>query len=108
LDAFAKPTAGIAMEDEPRFAFEKKLGISEQLYGDPKALVQTFERLLYCMKETNTFYRVTCEFLRLDFRQPYIDEQMQFPIGSLILDMKWGSRTELDATTKTTSEIVVD
>jgi hypothetical protein len=47
------------------------------------------------MQETNKKHGVQCEFFRLDFRQPYFDEQLEFPYGSLILDMKWGSKKEL-------------
>jgi hypothetical protein len=82
-------------EEKINFAFEKKLGVAEILYGKPAQLSALIERLLYCMKETNKFHDVECEFFRLDFRQPYFDEQIQFPVGSLILDMKWGSKEEL-------------
>jgi hypothetical protein len=82
-------------KEEPDFAFGKKLGINECLYGDPVGISQMISRLMFCMKESNKHHGVQCEFFRLDFRQPYFDEQMQFPIGSLILDMKWGSKKEL-------------
>ena len=81
---------------EPNFAFEKKLGISESLYGSHHQLLNMIGRLLQCMKETNKNYGLECEFFRLDFRQPYFDEQMQFPYGCLLLDMKWGSKKELN------------
>lgn len=85
------------MEDkQPQFAFEKKLGLAECLYGNIPAISNAIERLMVCMKETNKIHQVECEFFRLDFRQPYLDEQMQFPYGSLILDMKWGSKKELN------------
>ncbi len=80
---------------EPEFAFGKKLGIAECLHGDPVAISNIIDRLMVCMKETNQKHGVHCEFFRLDFRQPYFDEQVQFPYGSLILDMKWGSKEEL-------------
>jgi DNA-directed RNA polymerase subunit RPC12/RpoP len=84
-----------AMKDEPGFAFGKKLGVAECLYGNRAALAQMIERLMVCMKETNQHHGVECEFFRIDFRQPYFDEIEQFPRGALILDMKWGSKKEL-------------
>ena len=92
------------MENEaPEFAFGKKLGVSECVYGNTHQLANLIERLMFCMKETNQNHGVECEFFRLDFRQPYFDEQMQFPIGSLILDMKWGSKKELEEKSNATS-----
>lgn len=84
------------MDNEPEFAFGKKLGINDCLYGDPIAISNMIDRLMICMQETNKQHGVQCEFFRLDFRQPYFDERMQFPICSLILDMKWGSKKELE------------
>ncbi len=84
------------MEDKPDFAFEKKLGINEIMYGDISFMSNSITKLLYCMKETNDLHKVSCEFFRLDFRQPYFDEQMEFPRRSLILDLKWGSKKELE------------
>lgn len=85
------------MEDnKPKFSFEKKIGIHGQLYGDIPALIEMIERLFYCMKETNKNHNVECEFFRLDFRQPYFDEELEFPRGCLILDLKFGSKEELD------------
>jgi len=84
------------MHKEPEFAFGKKLGIAECLYGNPSAISDIVGRLMVCMKETNKNHGVECEFFRLDFRQPYFDERMEFPIGALILDMKWGSKKELE------------
>lgn len=84
------------MDKEPDFAFGKKLGIAECLYGNPVAISDMVARLMVCMKEINKNHGVECEFFRLDFRQTYFDEQMQFPFGSLILDMKWGSKKELE------------
>lgn len=81
---------------EPEFAFGKKLGIAECLHGNYHEIAKMVERLMICMRETNEKHGVFCEFFRLDFRQPYFDEQMQFPIGCLILDMKWGSKKELE------------
>jgi len=81
---------------EPDFAFEKKLGIAECLYGNPIAISNMIARLMVCMQETNKLHGVECEFFRLDFRQPYLDEQFQFPFGDLILHMKWGSKKELE------------
>ena len=82
-------------EKQPSFAFEKKLGVHDMIYGNIPALMKMIERLLYCMKETNKNHGVKCEFFRLDFRQPYLDETFQFPIGSFILDLKFGSKKEL-------------
>lgn len=82
--------------NEPNFAWGKKLGINESLYGDVRAISFAIERLLFCMKESNELNKMECEFFRIDFRQPYMDEECQFPRGSLILDMKWGSRKELE------------
>ncbi len=84
------------MDNEPNFAFEKKIGIASSLYGDIPSLINTIQLLLHCMKETNKNHEVGCEFFRLDFRQPYFDEKNQFPIGALLLDMKWGSKKELN------------
>lgn len=81
---------------EPNFAWGKKLGIAEALYGDVRAISSAIERLLFCMKESNELNKMECEFFRIDFRQPFMDEEFQFPRGSLILDMKWGSRKELE------------
>lgn len=80
---------------EPDFAFRKKLGIAEFLCGDAVAVSNMIARLIVCMQETNKQHGVQCEFFRLDFRQPYFYE-MQFPVGALILDMKWGSKNELE------------
>lgn len=85
------------MENEaPEFAFGKKLGVSDCMYGDPVGLSNIIATLILCMQETNKKHGTICEFFRLDFRQPHFDEQMQFPIGALILDMKWGSKKELE------------
>lgn len=63
-------------------------------------ITQNFDDLplcpvMVCMQETNKKHGVQCEFFRLDFRQPYFDETLEFPGGALILDMKWGSKKEL-------------
>lgn len=82
--------------EEPEFAFCKKIGIAEHLYGNTIAISNIIARLMVCMQETNNKHGVQCEFFRLDFRQPYFDERMQFPCGSLILHMKWGSKKEIE------------
>jgi len=82
--------------NEPQFAFEKKLGVNEICLGNVNSLLNLIGRLLVCMKETNQKYGVSCEFFRLDFRQPHFDENLTFPFGSLILDMKWGSKKEVE------------
>ncbi len=84
------------VQDNPDFTFQKKLGIPESMYGTHPVIINAISRLMQCMKETNELHNVSCEFFRLDFRQPYFDEQMQFPVGSLILDLKWGSKKELE------------
>jgi hypothetical protein len=90
------PGTKIAKSDKPDFAFEKKLGIPELPYKTRYIILQAIERLFVCMQETNKLHNVSCEFFRLDFRQMYLDEQLAglFPIGSLILDFKWGSKME--------------
>lgn len=90
------------MDKNPDFAFGKKLGIAECPYGNLATIPDMVARLMVCMKETNKSHGVECEFFRLDFRQPYFDEQMEFPFGSLILDLKWGSKKELDEKKKET------
>jgi hypothetical protein len=87
-------------EKEIDFVFVKKLAIAECLYGNPIAISNMISRLMFCMKETNENHKVQCEFFRLDFRQPYFDEKMQFPMGSLILEMKWGDKKELESMKK--------
>jgi hypothetical protein len=82
--------------DKPDFAFGKTLGVHESIYGDPIAISHIIDILLVCMKETNKHYEVECEFFRLDFRQAFLEEEKQFPAGSLILDLKWGSKKELN------------
>lgn len=81
---------------EPEFAFGKKLGMAGCMLGDVRCLLDLTGRLLVCMQETNKKHGVSCEFFRLDFRQPYFDEQLVFPFDSLILDMKWGYKKELE------------
>lgn len=85
-------------ENKPEFAFGKKLGIADCLYGDIPQLLIMIGRLLYCMKETNKIHNLSCEFFRLDFRPMYFDEHLlrEFPQGSLILDLKFGSKKELE------------
>ncbi len=84
------------MENKLDFAFGKVLGIAGYMYGDIPFMLNAIERLMVCMKETNTLHKVGCEFFRLDFRQLYFDELDKFPRGSLILDMKWGAKKELE------------
>ena len=82
--------------NEPPFAFGKMLGVSEIALSEPKLLIDSIARLIFCMKETNKLHKVNCEFFRLDFRQPYFDERLRFPFGCLMLDMKWGTKKELE------------
>lgn len=88
------------MSEEPNFAFEKKLRIAECVYGDIPMLSNLISKLFICMQETNKLHKVECEFFRLDFRQAYFYEQFEFPLGSLILDLKWGSKKELEKNKK--------
>lgn len=85
---------------EPDFAFGKKLGIAECLHGDPIAISKMIARLMFCMQETNKLHSLYCEFFRLDFRPPSLDETLEFPMGTLILEMKWGSKEELKKVSK--------
>ena len=80
---------------EPGFAFEKKLAVNEQ-HAKPKDLIREIEMLFVCMKDTNNKYGVVCEFFRLDFRPPNVHDIETFPRGSFVLDLKWGSKRELD------------
>ncbi len=84
------------MQKEPDFAFEKKLAIHECFYGNSHEMAKMIERLMICMRETNLHHGVKCEFFRIDFRQPYFNESIQFPTGALILHMKWGSKKEIE------------
>ncbi len=84
------------MTEKPEFAFEKKISIPSCLYGDIEGVNRGFLILLQCMKETNKIHGLECEFFRFDFRQPYLDEGMTFPLGSLICHLKWGSKKEWD------------
>jgi hypothetical protein len=90
------------IEKQPQFAFGKKLGINECLYGNIPKLSEMIARLLYCMKETNKIHNVSCEFFRLDFRQMTFEEDLltEFPYGSFVLDLKFGSKKELEEKAK--------
>lgn len=83
---------------EPNFAFGKKLGISPFVCGDINNLTRFINMLLVSMKETNKLHGTHCEFFRLDFRQQYLDEELMqsFPRESFVLDMKFGSKEELE------------
>lgn len=83
------------MNDKPDFAFGKTLGMAECCYGDIEATLKIIRMLFQCMKDTNKHHETGCEFFRLDFRPPYLDETLQFPRGALIFDLKWGSKKEL-------------
>ena len=82
--------------NEPQFAFEKKIAVNEICLDNVNSLLIAIERLLVCMKETNQNHGVSCEFFRLDFRKHNFDDIFTFPLGSLILDMKWGSKKEIE------------
>ena len=83
---------------EPDFAFEKSLGVADSAYGNIGALMDAFGRLLVCMQECNKINNVSSEFFRVDFRTQSLDEQVMriFPRGALVMDLKWGSKKELD------------
>lgn len=85
-------------KDNIEFAFGKKLGIAECMLGDIPFITQSITRLLNCMKQTNELHGVQCEFFRLDFRKPYVEEELlqEFPIRALVFDLKWGSKKELE------------
>lgn len=100
MDAVTKPTAGIAMEDKPDFAFEKKIGICESFdtFENRRIVFDVFQRLFQCMKETNDLHKLSCEFFRLDFRPQTLFEEIsgEFPRDMTVLDLKWGSKKELE------------
>lgn len=79
---------------KPDFAFGKMVGITE--HYDIHLLLNVIGQLLSCIKETNKVNNKNCEFFRLDFRPQYLDEQItnKFPIGALVLDLKFGSKSE--------------
>lgn len=85
------------LEDE--FIFEKKIGIAECVLGNIGLITEITQRLMVCMQETNKKHGVECEFFRMDFRQPYLDEQFQFPLNCFILHIKWGSKKEFEKIT---------
>lgn len=82
---------------EPNFAFQKILGINEAMCHDPKFISDMICRLLYMIKETNQERKTTCEFFRLDFRPPSLAGNEVLPLGSLVLDLKFGSKSELES-----------
>ena len=81
-------------DKKPEFAFEKKLGIAECMYGDINFYSESVKRLFVCMQETNKLHNLTSEFFRLDMRYPYADEH--FPYDSLVLHLSWGSKKEVE------------
>jgi hypothetical protein len=82
------------------FAFEKKLGIPPIFHRDLPGFLKNIHRLLFCMEETNKNFNGCYEFFRLDFRPQYLDETFLFPLGSLILDLKFGSKKEMEEKNK--------
>ena len=96
LDKWEKVEREKMNDIQPNFALGKKLGVAECVYGNIPDILNVIGRLLYCMKETNKLHNVQCEFFRIDFRPQCMDEQLtrEFPMGALVLDMKWGSRKE--------------
>lgn len=85
-------------KDELNFAFEKKIGINECLLNDNSYLLNLIEKLIYCIKEINKIDGTTSEFFRLDFRPQNLHEQLngEFPLNSLVLDLKFGYEKELE------------
>lgn len=81
-------------EEKTEFAFTKKLGMADCMYGNIPFLIKAIERLLVCMHETNELHGVSCEFFRLDFRDSKPLDNL--PMRSLCFDMKWGSKKEID------------
>lgn len=84
------------MDSDIEFAFEKKLGIPISAYGDTNTIVRAIELLMVCMKDTNMLHGVECEFFRIDFRKSFSDEDKPLIFESLILNMQWGSKKELE------------
>jgi hypothetical protein len=86
------------MEDKPDFAFVKKLGIVDIPDQTVSIVLEVFHKLFVCMKETNDFHKVSCEFFRLDFRPQSLEEELlrKFSVGSLVMELKWGSKKELE------------
>lgn len=86
-------------ENQPDFAFGKKISFCESVYGDLDLIYkELIPRLLDCIKQTNRLNNVECEFFRLDFRPQSLDEKItrEFPMDTLVLDLKWGSKKELN------------
>ena len=87
------------MSDKTDFAFGKRVGVNDEVFsGNAYEMTKIFNLLLHCLKETNEKHGVGSEFFRLDFRPMSLDEQLtgEFPRESLILDMKWGSKKEVE------------
>jgi len=78
----------------PKFEFEKTIGLHALGCDKIDFILDNIAKLLICMKETNKFHDKTCEYFRLEFRPPNFYEAMSYPLGSLILDMKWGCKSE--------------
>ncbi len=85
---------------ELEFAFQKKIAIYESfdIFKNTRIVFEAFQRLFQCMKETNDIHKVSCEYFRLDFRPQTLHEQItgQFPMDMTVLDLKWGSKKELE------------
>lgn len=90
----------MVMVEKPDFAFEKKIAICESVYVNENRLIvlDAFQKLFQCVKETNELHNVSCEFFRLDFRPQTLQEEISqaFPRDMTVLDLKWGSKRELE------------
>lgn len=79
---------------EPKFAYEKIVGMPHFLYGDIPHLLDLIGRMMWSMKECNGKNNHQCEFFRLDFRPGNITDGL--PRGALDLHLKWGCREDLE------------
>jgi hypothetical protein len=78
--------------EESIFEFEKKIGMVDCHYDNFPVMIPLIEKLLMLMRETNKINKRENEFFSLDFREPSFEEQGQFPMGSLILHLRWGEK----------------
>jgi hypothetical protein len=84
-------------EEKDTFAFEKTLGIpmSCKIYHHKESIINAFNALYQCMRDTNKLHGLCNTFFKLEFRNPTYYEECNFPINSYILEMKWGSKKEI-------------
>jgi hypothetical protein len=97
------------MDDKPDFAFGKKIAICESIdtFENRIIIFHVLERLFQCMKETNELHKVNSEYFRLDFRPQNLFEDLsqEFSRDMLVLDLKWGSKKELEKVKKSNNNI---